>query len=200
MVYDVWTKVCEMNRDQYPDSNRVMPQDVIFLPLGQYYVAKPGGKSHMWDASVYFSNEVVTPYLNGTLQVNANPTEGTLHHSIPIPIDSVKTEAYADHTGWVLALIVALLAFLSFLFHRKNKKPVNPPFIAPERVPDPAMVTQEELRPLVQEAFGRVYGEKNFDIIGDVQGASSMVPRQSSSWMVPIEPRISTRKMGSELA
>ena len=69
IVGKVWLDICDMNKKQYPDSNLVMPGDVIFTPLGTSYTAQSSsGKSHMWDASVRFANRVVKPYLSkGTI-------------------------------------------------------------------------------------------------------------------------------------
>jgi hypothetical protein len=143
-----------------------MPENIIAMPVSHYYIATAGGKSHMWDAAVYFANEVVMPYLNGTLRVYAN--------SVP-PDSSVKTEVKArTNYDWLFYVFLAAVALwilsMALKSAKARRKMANPPFIAPERVPDPSTATQEQLRPLVQEAFGRVYGERNFDVIGDVQG------------------------------
>ncbi len=88
--------------------------------------------------------------------------------SVPV---HVQAQTQTQDYNWVYVLVI-LVVGLYFIFHflRKVGKKPNPPFIEPERVPDLKIVTQDQFRPLVQEAFGRVYGERNFDVIGDVQG------------------------------
>jgi hypothetical protein len=57
-----------MNRAQYPDSNMILPGQLIELPCNMQYVAKDdGGKDHIWQATLYFANILAVPYLQGKL-------------------------------------------------------------------------------------------------------------------------------------
>ncbi|MGC9602904.1 MAG: hypothetical protein ABSF47_00290 [Minisyncoccia bacterium] len=162
----VWGSICAMNRMQYPDSNKVMPGDFIAMPLGEYYQATAGGTSHMWDAARCFTNKIVLPYLNGTLETRVQ------QQSKSIVEDSTKASS-RPYPEWLVffPIVIIVLAALYFLARSKkwNKKPVNPPFISSEKIPNPKTATPEQVRPLVQEALGGTFGEKNFKLIGDTE-------------------------------
>ncbi|MFH1161778.1 MAG: hypothetical protein V1696_00650 [Candidatus Jorgensenbacteria bacterium] len=163
IVPKVWLDVCARNRVLYPDSNLVLPGNIVVLPLGEFYTAKPGGMDHMWQASVYFANEVAIPYLQK--DTHAAKTVAPIVPAVP-----VKTET--GDFPWGLAIfMIVLVAALMYLFYWLvfKRTVVPPPFIAEERIPDFQQATPEQLLPLAQEGLGRIYGEKNFEIVGPIE-------------------------------
>lgn len=156
IVPKVWLEVCAMNRAQYPDSNLVFPGDVIALPLGKQYVAKPGGTDHMWQASTYFSNEAVMSYLLGDTAVPV----------VTQPVQVVEEESKSGSSNfglWVLivaALVVASLYL--FRFWRSKRKP----FV--KHPPDFRAATDAQVRPVAEAALGRAFGQGT-QIIGRIE-------------------------------
>lgn len=174
IVRRVWNDVCAINRDEYPDSNLVLPGQTIKLPLDKFYVAKPGGTDHMWQASVYYTNEYVIPYLQTRSIIDS--THSTAKDTVLTDTTSANNNnlIVAIIALAVLLLIVALVALKNYhsrikaedeLKEEKNKQPVvNPPFVNKENIPSFHSVSDYQLRSLANESLGYLY--KNFSIIG----------------------------------
>lgn len=166
VVGKVWLDICVMNRAQYPDSNLVQPGDVIRLPLGRPYVAKrERGTDHMWQASLYFVNEVVAPYLIG--ERSLIPLEGAVQSNTSRPL----VDSWDDRALLIIFFlaVVLLAAWMLYRANRIGERPKAatppPPFVATPLDFQSAADTQ--VRPVATEALGRTFG-RNFEIIGEI--------------------------------
>ncbi len=147
VVSEVWLDILELNRERYSDLNMVYPGDLVLLPLERYYVVReePQGADHMWRAAVYFTNEVVLPYL---------------YPPTPIEVDSIKEEAEERvFPWWSLILLVLFISYIVgviiTLIRRKRKMRSRPPFVS---FPLSFDAPERQVRRFAQQALSSTFG------------------------------------------
>lgn len=169
IVPKVWLRVCELNREQYPDSNLVQPGDVITLPLRLQYVAEAGGGDHMWRASKHFSSDVVVPYLvqgfatdlDAIVQKEATESETKYSDSVPF-WKWLVVVAFIVGIFWILWMLL-----LGTYGRKDTREPATfPPFTS--RPPDFDAAADSQIQPVASEALGRTFG-RNFEIVGEIE-------------------------------
>lgn len=169
IVPKVWLRVCELNRERYPDSNLVQLGDVITLPLGLQYVAKAGDGDHMWRASKYFSSDVVVPYLMQGFAtdldalVQGKTTESAEKYNGPVSLSKWLV---------VVALIAGIFWLLwTVLIKTYGRKDAREPAKFPSftsRPPDFDAAADSQIQPVASEALGQTFGQ-NFEIVGEIE-------------------------------
>ncbi len=168
-ISKAWLDIKGRNSYLHPNPDVVMPGDEILLPIGfGPYMAKAGGKDHMWRAAEYYVATYVEPYLNGT--VPANMAES------PQKPDSVKVEVpvivptYMNwwERNWLLLLIMLLVASIVWLANRK--KQAKPPEEVPstnfvDDPPDFYQTSDPGVTSLAQSSLQRALG-RGITVIG----------------------------------
>ncbi|MFA6099087.1 MAG: hypothetical protein WCV50_06155 [Patescibacteria group bacterium] len=118
----VWLDICALNRDRFPDSNKVQPGDTIRMPLGKTYVAQSGAADHMWTASVSFMGSEVMPYLMGFWSY----THAAKPDTQPNAPKTTTTVVQATNYGWwcwqIVGLIIVGGIIIAILLLNRNRK------------------------------------------------------------------------------
>lgn len=158
VISKVWLEVCRLNRGQYLDSNLVRPGDVIALPFGKSYIAQTGGKDHMWQASKYFVDVVVTPYLVGSKK-----------YDVVVQKDSGRNAPRKTDQSTFRLLCVFLLLSLGalawMLLNRaagKNRRPFA------TSIPSFEGASDAQVRSTAQSALESAFG-RGFEIVGPIE-------------------------------
>lgn len=163
IVDKVWLWTCATNREYFPDSNRVLPGEVIKLPRNVLYVAKPnGGQDHMWQASLHFTNEYILPYLEGG---TVKPIPGQTP-SNKVPSQNIVEDK--DWLWWVIGLLIfIILVLVASIFKDKarEKEVNNPPFLA---TPPDLHAPDAEVLPAAEASLRQSLG-RGFQIVGAVE-------------------------------
>lgn len=155
----VWLNVCALNQERYPDLDVVHPGDTILLPLGRQYVAKAGDGNHVWQASAYFTNMLLTPYLTSEGETNGDEM-----------LDAIREQSESGSYWSVnrsilwIVIVVALgtWTFLLLYSAKKRRKPfawVIPSFTG---------ASDDQVRPIAEHAFQGAFG-RGFEIVGPIE-------------------------------
>lgn len=163
-ISEIWLKICELNRKQFPDSNKIQPGDMIKLPASNmYYIAKVGGKDHMWMASKFFLDDVVMNFLRPNL-----PNKDFGGETGDAKTGETTQIYYSLIWSLMIgALIIFIAALVSSVISRKKKRREEAanPFTENPPAPD---APDTVILPVVRNALESVYGG-NFKIIGKIE-------------------------------
>lgn len=160
VVSEVWLDICGMNRDSYPDSNRVLPGDTIQVPLGLCYIAQRGGTNHMWKAAELFSASVVVPYLNGDTIGVTSPLIAT-NDSIPAVVAAEANLLLP----WIIvaAIVLAVITFAAWNAYQGSQRRK---FV--RRPPDFRSAQDDMMSAHAREALTTAFG-RHIQVVGPIR-------------------------------
>ncbi|MFH0806167.1 MAG: hypothetical protein V1885_00335 [Candidatus Brennerbacteria bacterium] len=157
IVPKVWLDVCALNRAQYPDSNLVSVGDTIALPVGKQYVAGLEEGNHMWQASGYFTDMVVMPYVLS--EVGTSFEEIVRVAQQPSERSALRARALLFALS-IIALLVAAILWLDWSVKRRR------PFATMQ--PTFRGGSDEQVRSAAERALTGTFG-RGFEIVGPIE-------------------------------
>lgn len=165
IVPQVWLEVCRLNREQYPDSNVVRVGDVIKLPLGKHYLvsSEATGNDHMWRASQYFVDMVITPYL-----VSNRESDSSVVRERAVEQKSTSRPLFDSMLDWLLLIIMVLLVIVivAVVVIKTMKLTKGQSFV--KFPPDFESAADSQVRPIATQALGNAFGS-GFEIVGEIE-------------------------------